>query len=260
MGSTKVEAPPAPVAPTAGETTRQAIQGQIESLPDILAAQQEFGPQFAQTNLTQQLQDLQQFGPQQAQARLDLQNQFGPQFAEALRREQEAGSPELGAARTALTDYLSQPDLMTPEEERQAQQDIRSAQNVRGFALESGVGAQSELEKLTGLRQQLKERRLNIALSTSGRAPITGNSQFQGQQFGPGQLVQNVTPGNIFGQANSNFATQANIFGTQSANAQANSGGGIGGQLLGAGLGAFGGAFTGSLGTQGAERWGKTLF
>ena len=241
--------PPAPTAPDPYDTARESIRAQTDSLPDILAAQEEFGPQFQQQQFQQQLQSLQQYAPQEAQARLDLQNQFGPQFAEALRAEQEAASPELGAARGALTDYLNQPDLLNPEEERQAKQDIRGAQNVRGFALESGAGAQSELEKLTGLRQQLKERRLNIALSTSGRAPITGGSQFQGQQFGAGQLVQNTNPSQIFGLAQSNFGTQANIFGTQSANAQANSSGGIGGQLLGAGLGAFGGSALGAAGT-----------
>ena len=263
MGSTSVSSPQAPVAPTAEETTREAIQGQVESLPDILAAQQEFGPQFADQAFQQQMRDITEFGPQAAEASLALQEQFGPRFAEALRAEQEAASPELGASRRVLTDYLNQEELLTPEEERKMQQDTRAAQNVRGFALESGVGAQDELKNMTALRQQLKERRLNIALSTSGRAPVTGQTQFQGGgQFGPGQLVQNVNPGQIFGLASSNFGTQANIFGTQSANAQANAGGGLGAQLGAGALGAFGGAFgMGSgLGAASMMPGGKSLF
>ena len=238
MGSTKVSTPPAPVAPDPLETAKAGTQAQIEQLPDMLKAQQEFGPQFADLERQEFMRNL-GLAPEVTQKLLDLQNQFGPQIGEALRAEQEAASPELGVARGVLTDYLKQDEFLTPEEERRAQQDIRSAQNVRGFGIASGVGAQAELEGLTALRQQLKERRLNIALSTAGRAPITGMSQFGGaQQFGGGQLVQNTNPGQIFGLAQSNFGTQANIFGTQSANAQANAANRT--QLMGAGLGALG--------------------
>ena len=228
MGSTKIEAPS---APTPQETTKQAIDAQVQSLPDILKAQQEFGPQFAQTSFDQEIQNLKQFAPGIAEAALKLQEEFGPRYAEALKAEQEAASPELAASRKVLTDYLGQEELLTPEEERQATQDIRGAQNVRGFGLDSGVGAQDELSKLTDLRQRLKERRLNIALSTSGRAPITGATQFQPAQTSPGQLVQNVNPGQIFGLATSNYAT-----GSANAQAQAKNTN----QLFGAGLGALG--------------------
>lgn len=230
-----------PPAPTPEETSEQAIQAQIEATPKILETQREFGPQFTQLTLEQ----LQQFGPQFAQTALDLQREFGPQIGAALRAEQEAAAPELGAAREALTSFLQQEDLLTPEEERQTLQDIRQAQNVRGFGIASGVGAQDELRKLTDLRQQLKTRRLNIALSTAGRAPVTGGSQFQaaGQAFGPGQLIQNVQPGQIFGLASSTFATQANIFNQQQQR------GGIGGQIGGAVLGGLLGSFTGGIGS-----------
>ncbi len=206
--------PTPPPQPTAQETSAQAIQAQIDALPQILAAQQQYSPQFTQLSLDQ----LQQFGPQGSQALLDLENQYGTQYAQALKAEQEAANPELAQARKVLTDYLGQEEMLTPQEQRQFEQDLRGSQGVRGFALESGVGAQDELSKLTALRQQLKERRLNIALSTAGRAPVTGSTQYSTPQTSSGQLVQNVDPGSIFGLASNNYSTGANLYSTQLAN------------------------------------------
>lgn len=256
MGSeNNIQQPVPPKEPSVGETTSQAIQAQVSSLPSILQAQQEFGPQFSQLELEQ----LQEFGPEFAQAAIDLQRRFGPEIGALLRQEQEAAQPELGEARKVLTEYLQQPELLTSEEQRQAQQDIRSAQNVRGFGLESGLGAEDELNRLTQLRQSLKSRRLDIALSTAGRAPVTGASQFQQPSVSPGQLVQNVTPGQIFGLASSNYSTGANIFGTQSeAYAQQQSqptfASGLG-SIIGGGLSSAVGSFGGGLGSKLASKF-----
>src|SRR3990167_9206101 len=101
-GSDPVEpATPAP-APSVNETSAQAIQAQIDALPKILAAQQQYGSQFSE----EQLKSLQQFGPQFAQAALDLQKTYGPQFAEVER----SLSPELAGAQTTLSDYLASTD------------------------------------------------------------------------------------------------------------------------------------------------------
>ena len=63
MSSKTIQAPAAPVAPSAGETSAQAIQAQIDALPKILAAQQQYGGAFSQQNLDQ----LNQFAPAFAQ-------------------------------------------------------------------------------------------------------------------------------------------------------------------------------------------------
>lgn len=211
-GDTVIEQAAAPVAPKPSSVAKESIEAQVAAIPDIFQAQKEFGPQFTQLELEQ----LKQFGPQFAREALDLQKEFGPQVGEALRAEQEAAQPELASARRVLTQFLDQPELLSPEEKRRLQQDVRGAQGVRGFALESGVGSLDEIKQLTELRQALKTRRLNIALATAGRAPITGGTQTSQQTaFGPGQLVQNVTPGQVFGLASGTFGTQASIFGTQ---------------------------------------------
>lgn len=243
-GGTTVEAPaPPPPAPSPLETSQQAIQAQIEATPQILATQQEFGPQFTQLQLDQ----LREFGPQFAQEALALSGEFGPELAQQTREQQAILDPSRIAGSEAITSFLEQgPEALTAEEERQFTQDVRSAQSVRGLA-ESGFGAQDEFSKLTSLRQNLKNRFLNVALSASGRLPATGQATVgpSPQSFGPAPLVQNVSPGTFFGgQAAQNqftssiFGTQANIFGTQQGAATAARGQNL--ALIGSGFGAVG--------------------
>ena len=235
-----------PEPPSPKETAVQSVEGQVENLPTILAAQKEFGPQFAQ----QQLQQIEEFGPQYAEQLLSLQEQYGPQIGEALRAEQEATSPELASSRRVLTEYLDKPEGLTQEEQRGFTQDVRGAQGARGFGLVSGAGAQQEFEKLTELRQELKTRRLNIALSTAGRAPVQGATQQQ-TNFGPSQLVQNATPSQIFGLQAQNNSLAANQQGGSLGGAGAAIGMGLGALLAaptgGASLAAAG-AVTGGMG------------
>lgn len=91
MGGGQPAAPQAPAAPpSASETSAQAIQAQIDALPKILAAQQQYGPGFSQTQLDQ----LNQFGPQFAQSALGLEQQFAPQYkaiSDTLNPEIEIG-------------------------------------------------------------------------------------------------------------------------------------------------------------------------
>jgi len=244
--------PPAP-APTPTETSREAISAQIEAVPRILETQREFGPQFSQLELEQ----LQQFGPQFTETILGLQEQFGPQLAEQALEEQRILAPERVAGSQALKEFIEAgPENLTPEEIRDIQQDVRGATAARGLG-ESGFSAQEELRRLTGARQALRSQFLNVALSSAGRLPTTapagGGAAGQAARTGAGlssagQLVQNVSPGDIFGGQSAANAFSANIFGTQSRAATAARGQQFG--LLGAGIGAFGeigGAFAGTL-------------
>jgi hypothetical protein len=230
--------PPAPAPPpTPTETSAQAIQAQIDATPRILETQKEFGPQFSQLQLDQ----LGEFGPQFAQTALELQQEFAPQFLE-LEREL---NPELTGASDTLSRFLNE----TGDEEFNRllpglQENVRGAQSFRGLGDISTLGAVDEAVQVEQLRQSLKDRRLNIALSTAGRTPISGIPQLQGQT-GTGQLVQNVNPQSIFGAQQSinqfnaqNFGTQGGIFGIQQGAQTAQRGQNIG--IINAGLGAAG--------------------
>ncbi len=239
-GDTTIEQPQTPTAPSPTATSREAIQAQINALPEILQAQQQFGPQFSQ----QQLESLQQFGPEFAQTALDLQRQFGPQFAEVERQL----SPELAGAQDELARFFEGTDQ--DEFERllpNLQEGVRAAQSQRGLGDISPLGSIDESVQVQQLRETLKNRRLNAALSTAGRVPISGVPQVQGQS-GVGQLIQNVNPQSIFNAQASNNSFNQGVFGTQSSNFQNQPGsilgqiaGGLGGAAVG-GLGGFGGA------------------
>jgi len=224
MSSSSSPAPaPPPPAPSASETSAQAIQAQIDALPKILAAQEQYGPGFSQ----QQLEALQTFGPKFAETALDLQKKYGPAFAEVER----SLSPELAGAQSTLANFLSQTDDQEYEALKPGLlQDVRSAQSVRGLGAVSPLGSIDESVQLARLRQSLKDRRINVALSTAGRVPISSMPTIQGQT-GTGQLVNNVSPSDMFSyqsglnQFNSSiFGHQANLFSNSQANATARRG------------------------------------
>lgn len=244
-GGPPVQQSAPPAAPSTSETSAQAIQAQIDALPQILAAQQQFGPQFTQLELNQ----LKEFGPQYAEQALALEKQFGTQLAEQTRAEQAILAPERIAGSEYLTNYLTGAEDLTPQEEMQAKQQIRAGQAERGMAF-SGQSAADELKALTEMRQNLKSRKIQTALGVAGQQPATGTATVSSPTSFGSQLVQNVTPAQTFGLAASNYATGANIFGSQGSmfsNSQANAtnrqGQWLG--LLGSGFGAVGTALGG---------------
>ena len=242
-----------PPAPTAGETSAQAIQAQIDALPKILAAQQQYGPQFSEMNLK----DLEKYGPQFAQAALDLQRTYGPQFAEVER----SLSPELAGAQDTLKRFFADTDESEFNSLKPGLlEDVRAGQSARGIGAISPLGSIDEGVQIQRLKQSLKDRRLNVALSTAGRVPIGQMPSIQGQT-GTGQLVQNVDPNSIFSyqQSLNNFnasifGTQANLYGNQ---LSYNKGSGFG-SVLGTIAGGVAGSFAGGAGAGvGASIGGK---
>lgn len=199
MGSKK---PSAPSPPSPTRTATKATQAQIAQLPLILQAQEEYGPKFTQADLEL----LREFAPQVVEEQMKLEREFGPELARLTRERQALLAPETIVGQERLQEELERPvsELLTPEEEQQFKADLRAAQSVRGLA-ESGEAAIDEIRQLTALRQQIKAQRLNLALSAIGRVPIGASNVIQTPTPSPGQLVQNVTPSDIFGLTASNY-------------------------------------------------------
>lgn len=257
IGGGKGEPAP-PQAPTViqpSETSAQAIQAQIDALPKILASQQQFGPQFQQL----ELQQAQEFGPQWTEYGLGLAEQYGGRLSEIARAEQEVLAPERVAGSQAIADYLQAgPEALSPEEQRDMLGDVRAAQSVRGLAY-SGMATVDELKKITGLRQALKDRYLNVALSASGRLPAQGSSSVAAPNTSTQQLVQNVDPATFFGgqnaamqAASSIYNTQGSIYGSQLSNQSSPLG-----SILGGVAGGLTGGFSTGLGLIGASAFGR---
>ena len=214
MGGDQPSTPEPP--PSTGETSAEAIQAQIDALPKMLEAQKEYGPQFSEV----ELKSLKEFGPQFAEEALKLQQEYGPQFAEVER----SLSPELAGAQDTLANFFKQTDQGEYESLKPGiLEDVRAGHSARGIGDISPLGSIDESVQLQRLKQSLKERRLNVALSTAGRVPISGVPQLQGQT-GTGQLVQNVNPDSIFNYQSSLNNFNSSIFGTQSAAATARRG------------------------------------
>lgn len=242
--------PPAPVA-TGRETSMEAGLAQVDLLPIQLKAQKEYGPQFSQV----QLEALQQFGPKFAEEALQLQKKYAPQFAEVER----SLSPELAGAQQTLANFLNQTD----QQEYDALapgllQDVRAAQSQRGLGAISPLGSIDESVQLQRLKQSLKDRRLNVALSTAGRVPISSFPQVQGQT-GTGQLVQNVNPDSIFEYQQGLNSFNASIFGSQ-ADMYSSQVKGQGKNPWGSVLGSVAGSFLGPIGTSAGGALGGALF
>lgn len=241
-GGGEPQQPSAPAAPpSTQETSAQAIQAQIDALPKILEAQQKYGSQFSD----EQLKSLEQYGPKFAEAALKLQQEYGPRFAEIER----SLSPELAGAQKTLASFLDSTDQQEYDSLRPGLiEDVRAAQSQRGLGAISPLGSIDESVQLQRLKQSLKDRRLNVALSTAGRVPIGGMPQIQGQT-GTGQLVQNVNPQSIFGYQqslndfnSSIFGTQAGMYNNQIAHPKPSILGSLTGSAGGAASGAFGAA------------------
>lgn len=204
---TPPSAPSAPATPpSTAETSAQAIQSQIDALPKILAAQKEYSGQFSE----QQLKELNDYSGPFAEAALKLQAQYAPQY----KAISDILNPEVASAQRNLTSFLDQTDdqeynSLAPG----VREDIRAGQSQRGLGPISPLGSIDEGVQLARLKSSLKDRRLNISLSTAGRTPISGQANVQAQ--GVGQLVQNVTPQQTFDyqQGLNNFS--ASIFNTE---------------------------------------------
>lgn len=248
-----------PIAPSPLDTSQQAIQAQLNALPSIVSAEQQYAPQLfdIQTALADRL----------AQSSVDLQAKYGPQYQQAINDQINAYVPEGAAARdllvsflgggsgssplaqfnqssqSALDEYLNGGEVLSDAQRANLQQDIRSAQNVRGFGIASPLGALDESRQLEELRQQIRANRLNaklgvasqqlagaqqqagVGLSALSRVP-TGFTDFSPlASYTQPQLVQNTSPSQIFGLTSDIYNTQARLASEEAAsNAAALSG------------------------------------
>lgn len=264
MSRRKAPEPPSPL-----QTSQAAIQAQLEALPDILAAQREFQPQLAEI----QLGIAEDLAPRQAQLELGLQQQFGPQLAQAQVAQRDVLDPSITAGQRAVSGFLeggavdeftrttsealrsflaADEEVLTDPQRRRVEQDIRSAQNVRGFGIRSPLGALAEASELEGLRQNIRQSRLSAQLGVAGQqlgarqqAAGVGLSaagrgfaapQFQTQFQTPQTLVQGPTPGQVFGATQQQFQGRLQQFGVEQQQRRATGG------LIGGGIGALFGA------------------
>lgn len=239
MGDEPAPAPqPQPAAPDYAAASREAVEADIETLPERRMIEQaarlgkkvtlpdgtvvdftgmgeaELGREQARINA--------ETAGMTAESILNIQKKYGAEFgAEALKRIEEADPTGMQARRELASKVLEEMRLgskISPQAERETEQAIRGAQAARGNILGTSAIAKEVLGKYE-LGEKLKQQRLsNVAAYVMG-TPLTAQYQtLSGAQQGTApyapvayQPGTTLTPG--IGQAGAQYA--ASIYGTQ---------------------------------------------
>ncbi len=213
MGSTKIETPSAPAAPT----TAESVQAWVDALPQIYQTQM-------------------QYAPLQAQQQVSLAQQYAAPLGQAQLAAQQAMYPQTTALQEKLATAASQGmDSGLPDWAKQTYQDTFRAQ--LGENALSGVGADYMSR---GMMQQEKDWRdyyNNLGLSVAGRQPLSSPGQAQTSDY-----MSQFTPNSVMGYNAQNYGnysnTYANMYGTnQQAQSSSND---MWSKIIGSGMGAFG--------------------
>lgn len=220
MGDDSPPAAPAPVIisppPSTQETALQSAMGSAEGLKYIL--DQGLLPRYAQTQTDIQAAQ----APQLAQQYLDIQKSYGPQLVSAAMDQLKMSDPEGFAIRQRSGQLINEQlgadqfGKLSPEEQRQAEQDIRAGQVARGGGTSLGDTIQETLAKY-GAGRNVQQQQLSNAGSFLAGTPPSAN--FGGlNQAAKTAPVQSQDVSQAFGTlvpgANNLMANQANMYGT----------------------------------------------
>jgi hypothetical protein len=131
---------------------QQAFQDYVKSIPDFLAAEQKYGPGFAQS----QLDLIQQFGIPTSQALLGIDQALYPQTSQL---QEAVASQALQGLSSQLPDQLAQ----------QYMSDFNAGIGINANA---PIGVSSRNIGLYNLQEDWRRYYRDLALTTSGRQPL----------------------------------------------------------------------------------------
>jgi len=213
MGSTKVEQPATPQAPS----TAEGVRAWTESLPTVFAEQQ-------------------RQAPLEAQQQLELLQRYGQPMGEAALQAQRALYPSEYAISDTMQEQIQEgisgepPDWYMDKYE-----DYSKSLLGENIASPMGAGdfARGMLEQQKGWGDYYR----NLGLSFTNRQPI-----YQPQQPQTSNYTAGFTPGQVMGQMGTNYGNYMSGYGTMyGANASLGaSRNQMMGQMVGGGLGGFG--------------------
>lgn len=193
MGS-KVKAPqPVSYAQTMSDT----LKAQMKLAPQVLAAEQQYQPQYTALNISQLGQGLEglqgiygeampgliNYQNQLSEADIAQQQKYMPQFVQQYR--QGAGSANLlSQLQTQAEQGLAAGTNLTPEQQRIAQQQARGAYASRGMGT-SNRAIGSEILNQYGMGQQLQQQRQQFAGQVAGQLEQSGVPQYYQTTYQP---------------------------------------------------------------------------
>lgn len=214
-GDTIIQQPAAPAAPT----TAQNMADYVANYPAMMALEQEYNPQ-------------------QAQLQYELTQKYTPMYADLMKQTNEELYPGLAKLNETLTQQ-AQGGMEAALPESMKAQYLDRLRSEMGPNAGSGIGSDYLSRGMINQGEQYKNYYQNMALSLTGRQPLT---QAQAPSF------QNVGEGYNYGQvANNNmqgYGSYAGLYGNmyganqQAATARMQAPYGLLGSAMG-GLGAF---------------------
>jgi len=184
MGSTKIEQPQAPQAPSVSS-----------SMSDYVA------------NYPKLFELMKQYAPQEAQMALDLANQYSQPLVEAYKKAQEQLYPEETAINKQINEQIQQgisggvPDWMKQEY-------LSNMQSQLGTNVGSPIGADYVSRGLLDLNKSYQDYYRNLGLSQMGRQPI-----YSAQPVNYTNQLGNFTPQGVMNYNASNYGNYSNLYG-----------------------------------------------
>ena len=193
MGSTQIQQPNPPAAPT----TAESIKAWTESMPTVFAEQQ-------------------RQAPLQAQQQVELAQQYAAPMGQAMQQAQSAMYPETSALQEQMAGQAA--EGMQAEMPSWMQEQYRDtyASNL-GSNIGSGIGADYQSTGMLQAQQGYQDYYRNLGLSLAGRQPLASPQTPQ-----TGQYSQNYNPQDVMGYNATNYGNYAGLYGSMyGANAQA---------------------------------------
>jgi len=192
--SSKAKAPP---PASYGNIMSDALNAQIKLAPKVLAAEQQYQPQYTALNISQLGQGLQglqgiygeampgliDYQNQLSEADIAQQQKYMPQFVQQYR--QGAGSANLlSQLQTQAEEGLTAGSNLTPEQQRIAQQQARGAYAARGMGTGNrAIGA--EIMSQYGMGEALQRQRQQFAGNVANQLETSGVPQYYNTTYQP---------------------------------------------------------------------------
>lgn len=213
MGSTRVEAPP---ARDYYKEMMDTIRAQVDSAPMILKAERELTPQFQQLQyeqMTGQAKQLQKFYGEQMTPFAKLGGEYAKVASEYTMKPIAQGSrsayeASLGGGadlqnqmRTQAFGDLNAGMGLTPEMQRESEQQARASMSARGLA-GGNQGVASEILGSYNMGMQRQDRARNFAGAVIGQDMAFANAGYQ--QYGQpmmANIMQGYSPTAVAGNA-----------------------------------------------------------
>lgn len=198
---------------------RDSIGAQIDSLPDILKAEGEYGPLLQALELAA----AERGARGMAETMLEIQRDFGPAFLDEAMKQWEKADPEGAAARRQLAGLVMEDAAnagrLSDPERREVQQAVRGGQLARGNFL--GDASTFEEAMMTGEAAWRRRQQAisNLSGFLAGPTPQQGMAQLPGATGGAAPVMPLTGPGVIDRGAAAGGAST--IYGGQAALANA---------------------------------------